>query len=80
MRSSFVSSFAVGASAGSAVSLGQIPLIMTPNGPHNLLPTFSYLIHGGEAVQHVEADKTPPDVDPEFGAWDGSERHSNCTI
>ena len=46
------------------VSPGQLPLIMTPNGAHNLLPAFSFQLHGGEAVQHVEADKTAPDVDP----------------
>ena len=55
------------------VKRGTIPLIMTPNGPHNLLPAFSFQLHGGEAVQHVEADKTAPDLDPdEAGApWCG---------
>ena len=32
------------------VKRGTIPLIMTPNGPHNLLPAFSFQLHGGEAV------------------------------
>lgn len=50
----------------SSVRIGHLPLIMTPNGPHNLLPAFNFILHGGEAVQHVEVDKTPPDIDPEF--------------